>query len=139
MFSETWKLISLKPIENRGCKLELLICKLTTLRFRKHRTATGQCACGFGVKARATRKMCATRWSLIFCYFRQTSFHAHFPPKPGRIVRSPRSVSAFAQDRGGIANLRGFVDRLDSTQSGYSSQFPQGRIHSGQVISNHLP
>jgi hypothetical protein len=61
----------------------------------EHRTATGQCACGFGVKAHATRKMRATRWSLIFCYSRQKCFRAPFPPKPGRIARSPRLRPSF--------------------------------------------
>jgi hypothetical protein len=58
---------------------------------RNPRAATGQWACGFGVKVpRGHEKICATRWSPIFLLMINDRYHARFTPKPGPISQSPR-------------------------------------------------
>jgi hypothetical protein len=99
-----------------------LLCAVDSVRFVcKQRAPTGQCACGFGVKAHATRKMRATRWSLIFCSTRQHPFHAHFTPKPGRLARSPRSVDRFGFGGLTISPKRSSAKAINIPQSSHST------------------
>jgi hypothetical protein len=62
------------------------------------RAATGQWACGFGVKVpRGREKICATRWSPIFFLTNNDCDRARFTPKPGPISQSPRSLGLFEE------------------------------------------
>ena len=52
-------------------------------------TATAQCACGFGAKARAGTKKFVRRGGREFFCSAQRKYRAHFAPKPGHIALSP--------------------------------------------------
>ena len=71
------------------------------------RTATGQCACGFGVKTRAMRKN-RSRFRSAFLLVRLTCLRAPFTPKPGRISQSPRSALklSWSSTREGTGNSK---------------------------------
>ena len=70
------------------CSVAVKLCRGCAVRYPPS-TATAQCACGFGAKARAGTKKFVRRGGRQFFCSALSLYRAHFAPKPGHIALSP--------------------------------------------------